>query len=276
MRVWLLKNIKRVLRKLKRESHIVRKIFAFILSLAITIYLHQVKKKTDDSRHIFQECWQFLLKDKFFIFLFPLVENPFQLNYREMILLQLVKKMQHAGIPYFPKIMPVELELLHKLIQPAVSALVVSVHNGLALTTRVISDLGRSVTTISSDPYITSTFIRSGIKCPINVIKNDRYCLAFLRKAISNADVICCDVDFYDSNGRYVYVSPALFEYSARFNIPLYFAKYEVMDDGCVSLSLKESIPSVKADNNIESFIKFVNSSPDSIRELSINNFIRY
>jgi len=276
MKLWLLRNIKRVLRKLKRESHLFRKIFNFILSLVIAVYLHHVKRNVGDRDYIFQKCWQFLLKDKFLAFLFPLVENPFQLNYREMMLLQLVKKMQQAGIPYLPKIIPVESELLHKFVHSAESTLVLSVHNGLALTTRVVSDFGRSVTTISSDPHIVSTFIRSGIQYPINVIKNDRYCLAFLRKAISNADVICCDVDFYDSNGRYVYVSPALFEYSARFNIPLYFAKYEVMDDGCVSLSLKESIPSVKADNNIESFIKFVNSSPDSIRELSINNFIRY
>ena len=193
-----------------------------------------------------------------------------------MLLLQLVKKMQQARIPYLPEIIPVEFELLDKLVHSAEPALVLSIHNGLALTTRVISDSGRSVTTISSDPHITSTFIRSGIKYPINVIKNDRYCLAFLRKAILNADVICCDVDFYDSDGRYVYVSPALFEYSARFDIPLYFARYDVMEDGCIYLFLKESIHADKADNNVECFIKFVNASPKSVRELSIKNFIRY
>jgi len=276
MRLWLLRNTKKVLRKLKRESHLFRKIFTFISSSAVTIYLHHVKKNTGDSGYIFQKCWQHLLKDKFLAFLFPLVENPFQLNYREMLLLQLVKKMQQAGIPYFPKIIPVELELLDKLVQSTESALVLTVHNGLALTTRVISDSGRSVTTISSDPHITSTFIRSGIKYPINVIKNDRYCLAFLRKAISNADVICCDVDFYDSDGRYVYVSSALFEYAARFNIQLYFARYEVSEDGCISLFLQEPIKSDKADSNVECFIRFINSSPGYARELSSNDFIRY
>jgi hypothetical protein len=242
----------------------------------VTISLYHLKKNTDDHEYIFQKCWEFLLKNKFLKFIFPLVENPCQLNYREMILLQLIKRMQQLGVPYVPKINPVELECLHKLVKSKESALLVSVHNGLALTTKIISDLGRSVTTISSDPHITSTFTRSGIKNPINVIKNDRYCLAFLRKAISNADIICCDVDFPDFYGRFVYVSAALFEYSARFNIPLYYAHYHVLGDGCISLSLKEISQSAKADSNVRSFIRFINSTSDSTRELSINHFIRY
>ena len=196
--------------------------------VVLTSHIHFVKNSYDDRNpnYIFDKCWEFLLKDNISKYLFTYFNNPLQLNYKEFVLLFLLKKLKQTGINYSPKINITEQKSSSCFKELKGAALILSVHNGFAFTARIISDLGLNVTTISSDPFISATFNRSGILNPINIIKNDIYCLAQLSKSIFNGDIVCCNIDYAGPDGVYNYISPVLFEFADRFKIPLYFARF--------------------------------------------------
>jgi hypothetical protein len=184
--------------------------------------------------------------------------------------------MHYLGHYYSPRLSSKDQESLATLKNLNGAALILSVHNGFAFNGRIMTNLGRQVSTISSDPNILSTFRRSGIKHPITIVKNDVYCLAQLSQWIQKGNIVCCDVDYPGSNRIYTFISPVLFECAARFKIPMYFSKFDVLLDGSVSASLKPYIENPIEDKKyIDDFIYFINSSPDAYRFLSEGNYTR-
>ena len=240
--------------------------------LTLTTHLHYLinSTKNEEASSVFERCWELLLQDNIFKFLFQYFPNPFQLNYRQLMLLSLVKKMHQLGLSYSPRLSVIDQESLSSIKELNGSALMLSVHNGFAFNAKIMTDLGRQVSTISSDPNILSNFRRSGVKYPVNIIKNDIYCLAQLSQSILKKDIVCCNVDYRGANGVYNYISPVLFECAERFEIPMYFTKFDVLLDGSISVNLKPYIESSAKDKKyIDDFINFINSSPDVYRVLS-------
>jgi hypothetical protein len=245
------------------------------LDLILTTHLHHSMQSIEhfDAHYIFESCWQFLLKDTISMSLFPYFKNSFQLNYKEFMLLFLIRKLHQSNINYVPSVGLVQQDSLLDIANSKGSAFILSVHNGFAFSGKVVSDLGLKGATISSDPLILNTFDRSGIKRDndVNVIKDDKYCLAHLRGSISNGEIICCNVDYAGPDGKCVYVSPALFECAVKFNVPLYFAKSTVSEDGTVSVGLKRS----DYKYSVADFMSFINSSPDVFRVMTARAYRR-
>ena len=246
--------------------------------LKLTKHIHALKKSFESAndQYIFEQCWALLLKDNISKYLFNYFPNPFQLNYKQLMLLFLVKKMHQLGHYYSPLINVLDQDCLSDIKELKGGALILSVHNGFAFNGRIMTDLGRQVSTITSDPNILSNFRRSGITHPINMIKNDIYCLAQLRQSIQNGDIVCCNVDYRGPNGIYTAISAVLFESADRFKIPMYFTKSNVLLDGSVSVNLKPYIEkSMKDKKYIDDFINFINSSPEVYRFLSEGTYNR-
>ena len=237
------------------------------LDLILTTHLHHSMQSIDrfDPNYLFESCWQFLLKDTISMSLFAYFKNPFQLNYKEFMLLSLVRKLHLSNINYVPRVDLVRQDSSSDIVNSKASAFILSVHNGFAFSGKVFSDLGLKGATISSDPFILNTLNRSGVKGDVNIIKDDQYCLARLRESILKGEIISCNVDYAGPDGKCVYVSPALFDCAQKFNVPLYFAKSFVSEDGSVSVDIKQS----NYKNAVADFISFINSSTDVFRLLT-------
>jgi len=224
--------------------------------------------------YAFKKIWGFISKLDLADFMLPTnhkwIYQSFQLNKMEYLLLELIDLLTDRGIDYSPPIKIQDNELLLKIISSNKPGIIVSVHTGFAFNLKWISDYGRNTSTISSNHHITKILRRSGIKAPVNIIKNDRYSLAFLKDSILSGSVACCAVDYKADSDTFEYVSPALFKLSKILNIPLYYSKTRVISDGSLLISLKPSSPDLTPIESAHAFIDFINSSPEQQRRLSV------
>jgi hypothetical protein len=258
----------------KRKQH---KLSELLLKVIIDSYIF-VSLKLNKNRNpqvYFRKNWDSLSNNLAVNFLLPRLENNYQASNAELLLAYLVKRLRKFKIPYVPDVIFDHAQMT-KITSTGKSVIVVTVHNEFALTTRVVSDLGANVTIIAYDPgqVANGKFVRSGVKSYVNIINSDSYCLAKLTKVVQKADVICCDVDFPDENGKCRYISPALFEFANRFKIPLYFCKYRMSTNGSVCLVISESSDVTSVENCIGDFISFINTSADFKKDLSIKRYI--
>jgi len=183
----------------------------------------------------------------------------------------IIRRLKKFKIAYVPDVV-FDHERMASITSGDKPIMLLTTNNEFALTTRVLSDLGCSVTIIAYDPeqIAGGKFARSGV----NIINSDAYCLAKLSKLIQSPGVVCCDVDFPDENGKCRYISPALFEFAHRFNMPLYFCKYKMLDDGSVCLVISERTDISSVEHCMNDFISFINASAAFKKDLSIKRYI--
>lgn len=256
----------------KKRGRLARRIL--LSTIDSFLYFHTRIKKSNDPDYIFAKTWTFISNSHLIDHLLPWINRwvyrTYQLQTSEYLLFELVERMKKRGIDYAPNIHLEDKALLIKFSAPDEGAIIVSVHTGFAFNLRILSDLGRKVSVISSDPSITETLARSGIRKPVAIIKNDRYCLAFLKESIMEGSVACCAIDFKQDTKKFEYVSPTLFEFSNRLDIPIYFSKSFVLSDGSLSVRLLRVSGNSTAVECAQEFINFINESSHPKRILSI------
>ncbi len=233
--------------------------------------------KLSSNKEIFHKTWISIDKNKFLNQLISYCDDDFQLNNREYILRLLIKRMTKNGLLYIPEISYTDTRQIDLSITGKTSFIVVSVHNGFAFTCRFIMDKKRWVATIAADPSRVrrTTFKRSGVTSEVTIIERNKYCLARLLDVVKKGDVICCNIDFRKGNERIIkYVSPAMFLFANKNQLPVFFAKYEISDVGSVVLSFQGPFTSVDPINCASQFIEFVNSSRVRSRALSVEIFL--
>lgn len=262
-----------MLARVKRKQH---KLSELLLKVIIDSYILVSLKinKNRNPQFYFRKNWDSLSNNLAVNFLLSRLENNYQASNAELLLAYLVKRLRKFKIFYFPDVI-FDHEQVIKITSTGKSVILVTVHNEFALTTRVVSDLGSNVTIIAYDPgqVASGKFARSGVKSYVNIINSDSYCLAKLTKVVQQGNVICCDVDFPDENGKCRYISPALFEFANRFKIPLYFCKYIMLANGSVSLVISESSDVTSVESCIDDFISFINTSAAFKKDLSIKRY---
>lgn len=257
----------------KRKRH---KLSELLLKVMIDSYIFASLKinKNRNPQFYFSKNWASLSNNLAVNFLLSRLENNYQASNAELLLGYLVKRLRKFKIPYVPDVIFDHAQVI-KITSTGKSVILVTVHNEFALTTRVVSDLGANVTIIAYDPgqVTNGKFVRSGVKSHVNIINSDSYCLAKLTKVVQQANVICCDVDFPDENGKCRYISPALFEFANRFRIPVYFCKYKMSTNGSVCLVISESTDVASAEGCVNDFISFINTSSAFKKDLSIKRY---
>ena len=258
----------------KEKQH---KLSMLLLKVIIDSHLFIALKinNNHDAQFYFRSAWNALSNNLAVNFLLLRLKNNYQLSNTELLLGCLVRRLRKFKIVYVPDVV-FDHAQVHNMTSASKSIILLTAHNEFALTTRVLSDLGYNVTIIAYDPeQITSgKFARSGVRSAVNIINSDAYCLAKLSKVIQSPGVICCDVDFPDADEKCRYISPALFEFAHRFNMPLYFCKYKMLANGNVSLEVSERADISSVEHCINDFISFINASSTFKKDLSIKRYI--
>jgi len=262
-----------MLARLKAKQH---KLSILLLKVIIDSHLLISLRvnKSRSPRFYFRKNWDALSNHAAVNFLLARLENNYQLSKPELLLGCIIRRLKKFKIAYVPDVV-FDHEQLINITSTGKAIMLLTAHNEFALTTRVLSDLGCGVTIIAYDPeqIAGGKFARSGVKSAVNIINSDAYCLAKLSKVIQSPCVICCDVDFPDENGKCRYISPALFEFAHRFNMPLYFCKYKMLPDGNVSLEISGRSDISSVEHCMNDFISFINTSAAFKKGLSIKRY---
>ena len=247
---------------LKRKfRRFVKRFVSYAIRLKLVFYL---KIKKIDNVIAFHTVFSELDNSKVVNYFLPKFEHRYQLSNREYLLLEIIKRMNKMGHIYTP--VPIfygDSSLIEK-IKSQSSLIVTSIHNGFAFTTKFINSLDRKVATIAAHSiYVKDVvFKRTGISSEVKVIERDKFCLVKLIDAVKSCNVICCDIDFQKSTReKFIYVSPGLFIFAHKKNLPLYFARYEISSSGGIEILFKESDCSKTSEEKLIDFIDFVNSS---------------
>lgn len=258
----------------KEKQH---KLCMLLLKVIIDSHLFISLKinQNHSAQFYFRSAWNALSNHSAVNFLLSRLKNNYQLSNAELLLGCLVRRLRKFKIVYVPDVAFDHVHV-HNIAMASKSIILLTAHNEFALTTRVLSDLGYNVTIIAYDPeqIASGKFARSGVRSAVNIINSDAYCLAKLTKVVQERNVICCDVDFPDADGKCRYISPALFEFASRFKTPLYFCKYQMSANGSVSLIISERSDAASVDSCIDDFISFINASSTFKKDLSIKRYI--
>ena len=200
--------------------------------------------------------------------------GPYQLNIRELLLLKIVDIFRKNNIIYTPNIIAKDGAILNQIKLSSEPAIFVSTHNGFAHNIKLLTYLGRKVTTIGLPSYTNLALNRSGIASNVNIVNQDSYCLAYIKKDIANGALISSTVDFKLGNESFKYISPALFDFSKRINAALYFSRSEVLADGKVELHFQLSSNSALPEESANQFIQYCATSL-SQKSLVVKDFQR-
>jgi hypothetical protein len=259
---------------LKRK---IRRLAKKLVLYAIRLQLFFVLKlEKSDTVSGFHKIFSKLNNSKIINYLLLICEHRHQLSNEEYLLLEIVKRMNKMGYFYTPE--PVfygDASIIEK-VKNCQSLVITTIHNGFAFTIKFVNSLNRKVATIAADSdYVKDkVFNRTGINSKVKVIFRDKFCLANLTGAVRDKHIICCDIDYQKSKReKFLYISPALFIFAKKSNLPVLFARYEISNTGKLEIKLKESNNQKEAEEITIDFIDFVNSSRASKRQLTLSKF---
>jgi len=263
-----------MLPQFKKKQH---KLSKLLLKVIIDSHLFICLRlnKNQSTQFYFRKNWDALSNHPIVNFLLAWLENHYQLSKPELLLGCIIRRLKKFKIAYVPDVV-FDHEQLTSITSSGKAIILLTAHNEFALTTRVLSDMGCSVTIIAYVPeqIVSGKFARSGIRSAVNIINSDAYCLAKLSKVIQSPGVICCDVDFPDENGKCRYISPALFEFAHRFKTPLYFCKYSMLANGSICLEISERSDASIVEDCIDDFISFINTAAAFKKDLSVKRYL--
>lgn len=212
----------------------------------------------------------FDVKKKFFF-------TPFQLNFKQYILLLICTTFYFNKISYTPKVVPENTLIIDELLKTNQSFLVVMLHDGFAHSSTLLQKMFRHISILGDKESIKDALGKSGVKVKINIIDANQYALMRFYERLKHHDILSANVDYRMKNsiesGIYQYISPSLFNFAIKYDLPLLYVVNRVNHDGSVSLFAHQAHKHVTGYASTEAFIDFVNEiSPDE-RILSVRDF---
>ena len=203
--------------------------------------------------------------------------TPYQLNFKQYILLLICTSFYFSGMNFIPRVIPQNKSLIEELSKVTKSFLVVMVHDGFAHGSSVFQKMGRPISMIGDQESIKDAIKKSGLQAKVNIISPNQFALAFLQERIKYQEILACNVDFRVSRGAqsgiYQYISPALFKFAILNNIPIIYTRGFVNKDGSVNLFLRKGSDYLNESDLAIEFIKFINEIDDNQRILSVRKF---
>jgi len=203
--------------------------------------------------------------------------TPYQLNFKQYILLLICTTFYFNGINFIPRVIPQDKNLIEALSRTTQSFLVVMVHDGFAHGSSVFKEMGKPFSMIGDKESIQDAIKKSGIHIDVNIISPNQFALVSLQERVKHQEILSCNVDFRISSasrsGIYQYISPALFKFAILNNIPTIFTRGVVNSDGAVNLFLRKGSHGLSESDLAIEFIEFINEIDHDQRILSIRKF---
>jgi len=260
---WTIKKLRKTLRQF------------IVLSINCIILYHLYIVRDRSGKRIFLIVWDKIKKNNFYRQSFDFIYNPSRLDYLDFFYHRVLILFQKHHIHFVPKIIIQSNQKINNLINLEESNIIVSVHDGFAFSTRLISEQTKFISAIALSAQKTQSeaFKMTGVREGVNVIEADRYCLVNSLYYLNRKHTLCSHVDFRFNSKEYGYISPTLFQLSIDNKIPLYFSHYRVDDEGVVNAYFKKS-PNLRiAKTMINEFIDFINETSGYTRQFKISRY---
>lgn len=226
-----------------------------------------IKKSPQEA---FKASWESLLSNPLYRFLVRISQDPTR---DETRLKGRTFKLLSREIPEFFRstriVVSADLKAALDSEKPIV---IVQIHEGHDFLSRVMEGHNREFTRIVGKPKRYSQRMRQlGIDTSrAHLIGKGVLSLAHLRKSVRSNHVICCIVDYGDGTGRRDYISPAIFVFANRTQIPVFFVKAHVDDAGVGELISSGPHNNIDPLTCANKFLDFLNSVGDSRVEMTI------
>lgn len=207
----------------------------------------------------FPELWKTLFSSAEFSKNCFCTRNLFNLTGYDYVMLSLVQQLRLLGIGGPPEIVWRDKRMVEHLLHQDNSLLVLTVHSGFAFPTKLFTDAGKKVGTVALNEIdVRDALLNSGGRGRVYVVIRNKYCLGNLHKFLRDGGNVVCTVDFRDpETGTFDFISPALFRFSAKLKIPLYFSNNSATSHGNFEGTLVGPITG-SSDERTEVFIDFL------------------
>ncbi len=151
----------------------------------------------------------------------------------------------------------------------------VQIHDGSPNLTKFISDHKRPFSRIVRDPERHMRRLKAlQLETPyINLIKRDVRSFSRLRNAIQDRHIICCAIDYKDEDGKWAYLSPAIFGFAKQLMLPVIFIKSDVDCQGCVQIETSKPHTVSEPELSAMAFQEFYNSVPGKKIDLTVRKY---
>ena len=230
-------------------------------NVAAKLAKNAVRKSINKSpQEAFKASWQSLRSNPLYRILVRISQDPTkewtQLQGRTFELLSLeIPELYHS----IRIVVPANLKVAIDSEKPFV---IVQIHQAHSFVSRVLADHDREFTRIVGDPNRYAGRMRKlGIDTShAHLIKKGVLSLAHLRKSVRSNHIICCVVDYGVGADRKEYINPAIFVFANRANIPVFFVKTHVNDDGVGELISSGPHNYVDPVMGANKFLNFFNS----------------
>lgn len=165
--------------------------------------------------------------------------------------------------------------LLDRLLARDAPLLILEAHQDQRATTRVLLGRGRCYVRVGSNPgkYLRKAAALGGDTSLVRFVRRDEKTLLALRDALKERLPICCAVDFRGQGRRFEYVSPAIFAFAQRFDVPTVFAKSEVTEAGALRLHCRVPEGGGTPEDAARAFIAFFNATGGTRTPLEVRRF---
>lgn len=246
------------------------KVFGLMACLVFSFF--KLKQSSACSLDLVAATCRYLNSNKFVEYLYGYSKNPHRLGFREFTLFRLSRK-----IRFIPEISSNIDNLAGSIASDNIPAIVLSTHSGFSFATRSISARKKNVTVIANrvnSNGLKNTFRASGINHEVNVVANDKYCLAKIKELLAtNATVICC-VDFKPAGAStWNAISPNLFNSISLFKVPVYFHKDQILVNGHVNVNYMQADEFAKPEQLVHDFIAYINQGRARAKNFDIVKF---
>lgn len=252
----------------KAQQKILLSVFRRVIGFYLMIF--RIAKKDDGNLKLSEHLCDRLSSNNLLKFLFKFINNPFQHSLLEFVFYEVTRK-----IKFKPKVIDSKVPSELKIKSHNYPSIVLTTHTGFAFVTRYVLTSKKNLYVVANDAYfkgLKNCFDRTGINGKVNVILNDKYCLANIKERLAqNATIICCVDHRPVGSKNYTLISPNIFKFVHLLNLPVFFHKDEILSNGHVKINFFQANPSLDANLLAQQFIDYINESRQFKKFFALN-----
>ena len=124
--------------------------------------------------------------------------------------------------------------------------------------------------TVGEEPFTSLAIAKSKFVGELNRIAVDKYCYIYLKKALDNQEIVTIAVDYPNKDGVFQFIDTSIFRFATVNQLPLFFSRIEVKEDGSREIYFLEKNCTSSADDDCKEFLNFLNEGKKFKRVLTV------